>query len=161
MNTPPDHLEEELRRLRPQDLPVPLRARLGHARRTGLAEVSARQMARRRYTLTALAALMTLGVGSWWLLQSAPEPTAAPPSPAMIADRQEDPASFGMRAVRMEQHLANRIDDGVFIMGDRIGVQQFRYQFVDTVIWEDPRDGSTIEMSVPREEIVLVPLAAF
>jgi hypothetical protein len=161
MSTPPDPLEEELRRLRPLDVPVPLCARLGHARRTGLAEVSERRIARRRFTLTALAAVVTLGIGSWWLLKPAPDPAVSPPSSAMIADRQENPASFGMRAVRMEQHLANRIDDGVFIMGDRIGVQQFRYQFVDTVVWEDPRDGSTIEMSVPREEIVLVPLAAF
>lgn len=159
--TPPDPLEEALRRLRPQDLPVPLRARLGHARRIGVGEYSARQLVRRRYTLSALAAVVTLGLGSWWLFNPSPqdEPVRAPA--AMLADRNENPASFGMRAVRMEHHLANRIDDGVFIMGDRIGVQQFRYQFVDTVVWEDPRDGSRVEMSVPREEIVLVPLAAF
>ena len=161
MTTPHDPLEEELHRLRPQDLPAPLCARLGHARRTGLADASTRKTAKRRYLFSALAALLVLGLGSWWLLDSGNPQDPTRPTVSNLADRTENPASFGMRAVRMEQHLANRIDDGVFIMGDRIGVQQFRYQFIDTVVWEDPRDGSTIEMSVPREEIVLVPLAAF
>lgn len=63
--------------------------------------------------------------------------------------------------VRARNYLHNRVDDGLVFLNGGVTARQYRYQFVDRVVWEDPSDGSKIEMSVPREEIVLVPVHTF
>lgn len=60
--------------------------------------------------------------------------------------------------VKAENTLAAAEDEGVVMVGDNRAARQVRYHFVDTVVWENPMDGSTIEVSVPREEVVLIPL---
>ncbi len=49
-------------------------------------------------------------------------------------------------------------NEGVTLTGDNRPVQKLRYQFSDSYQWVNPDDGSTIEMTVPRERIILVPV---
>lgn len=45
-------------------------------------------------------------------------------------------------------------------MSDDLQAQQVRLHYVDTITWRDPRRNASIQWSVPREEVVLVPLQA-
>jgi len=49
-------------------------------------------------------------------------------------------------------------NEGMTLTGDNRPVQKLRYQFSDSYQWVNPSDGSTIEMTVPRERIILVPV---
>ncbi|MCC5807016.1 MAG: hypothetical protein JJU00_11875 [Opitutales bacterium] len=162
MNRPDnDPLEAELAGLRPKPLPPVLEQRLRAAPVRGAAARLPALCMRARFILP-LAAVLFLSLGgiAVWMWTHG---DADPGSPAVARTDPADTAapSPRMRPVRAENYLANRIDEGVFIVGNHIAARQYRYQFVDTVVWEDPRDGTTVEMSVPREEIVLVPIHSF
>jgi len=66
-----------------------------------------------------------------------------------------------MEAVSATNIYKNRLDEGLVLIGDGMAARRYRYQFVDRVTWRDPADGSEITLSVPREEVVLVPLHTF
>ncbi len=157
-----DPLEAELAKLRPKPLPPVLKNRLRAAPgRSAAARIPA-FMARARYVLP-LAAVLLLALGGLavWLWTHGDATRESPAVAQAAAEGSAAAPSPRMRPVRAENHLANRIDEGVFIVGSHIAARQYRYQFIDTVVWEDPRDGTTVEMSVPREEIVLVPIHSF
>ena len=51
-------------------------------------------------------------------------------------------------------------DEGVVLTSDQQPARQVRYLSEDTVKWRNPRTGADIEVSYPREEVVLTPIAA-
>ena len=59
--------------------------------------------------------------------------------------------------VRAENVFEGASDEGLTLTEDNRPVQKLRYRFSDTYRWENPEDGSTIEMVVPRERLLLVP----
>jgi len=50
------------------------------------------------------------------------------------------------------------IDDGVIGVQDDVPIRQLRNQVLQYVEWYDPQRKATVEMTVPREEIVLIGL---
>ena len=99
-----------------------------------------------------------------------PTPLSVPPDPepefadaVPLPEGLEDTrmAAAGFRPVRAQNALLSRVDDGLVTLEDGIPARRFRYQFLDTVVWEDPVDGALVEMTVPREELVVVPVRTF
>ncbi len=64
-------------------------------------------------------------------------------------------------AVGATQQLTNAFDEGIVYNDDEQMLRQFRYQFVDTVTMKNAINGSLYSMAVPREEVILVPVAIF
>lgn len=75
--------------------------------------------------------------------------------------RERASADEGFRPVRAENRLRNKVDEGIVFLRNGLAARQYRYEFVDRVVWENPRDGSKMEMEIPREEVVLVPVRTF
>ena len=51
-------------------------------------------------------------------------------------------------------------DEGVVLTTGQQPARRVRYLSEDTVKWRNPRTGADIEVSYPREEVVLTPIAA-
>lgn len=49
-------------------------------------------------------------------------------------------------------------DEGIILSSDNIPVRQLRYRFTDSMLLENPEDGSEVQLSMPREHLYLVPV---
>jgi len=78
------------------------------------------------------------------------------PSNALDSDQKD---SF--KPILAENRLTSRIDEGIVFLQNGISARQYRYEFIDRVVWKNPVDGATVEMEVPREEVILVPVQTF
>jgi hypothetical protein len=83
-------------------------------------------------------------------------------SPALVSavDAIEAPpaGSSNFRPDELEYRLMEATDEGLFLIDDGAPARRTRYQFVDSYRWENPDDGSTIRLSIPRDEVLLVRL---
>ena len=104
----------------------------------------------------AAAAALFLGVGVAFWTGSLSLPQEEPPTA-----RGTVAADEGFRPVHAENRLQNKVDEGIVFLQNGLPARQYRFEFVDRVVWENPRDGSKMEMEVPREEVVLVPVRTF
>jgi hypothetical protein len=104
----------------------------------------------------AAAAALFLGSGVAFWTGSLSLPHKEPPTGGGIVRPDE-----GFRPVHAENRLQNKVDEGIVFLRNGLPARQYRFEFVDRVVWENPRDGSTMEMEVPREEVVLVPVRTF
>jgi hypothetical protein len=60
--------------------------------------------------------------------------------------------------VRAENVFEGAQEEEFFLTKDQLPVQKVRYQFSDSYLWENPADGTSIEMTVPRERLFIVPV---
>jgi hypothetical protein len=147
-------------------------ARAGDRPRSRIAEVGARSP---RWSRLAPWLAMAAGIAFavlvlWWHPfagerggraadpEASGEVAAHPLAPSAGENGGEDSA---FRPVIARNSLRNRIDEGLVTLQGGLSARQYRFQFVDTVVWENARDGSRFEVSTPREEIVLVPVHTF
>lgn len=72
-----------------------------------------------------------------------------------------DGGADDFRPVLAENNLKSRIDEGIVFLRNGMTARQYRYEFLDRVVWENPSDGAILELEIPREEVVLVPVQTF
>ena len=65
------------------------------------------------------------------------------------------------RQVLTENNLRGRIDEGIVFLDNGLTARRYRYQFTDRVVWQNTVDGAVVELEVPRDEVVLVPVQTF
>ncbi len=65
------------------------------------------------------------------------------------------------RPVLAENNLKNRIDEGIVFLRNGLTARRYRYEFVDRVVWKNPTNGAVMEMEIPRDEVVLIPVQTF
>ena len=63
--------------------------------------------------------------------------------------------------VLAENNLKERIDEGIVFLDNGLTARRYRYEFIDRVVWRNPSDGAIVEMEIPREEYVLIPVQTF
>lgn len=137
-----DNLEAELMGLRPRALRPGLAARverdLGRPRRLRYGWV----------WLTIPAAALFAAAALYWA-----RPPASPvgAAPALVADAAFKPV--GVRDV-----LLNSRDEGYVVLADGRTARRMVEAHVDTITWRNPRSAASIEWSVPREELRIVPV---
>ena len=160
--------EARLRSLKPVQAGSELETGIAEALRQSARE---RRMAKLRSALSwggmALAAslLMTFG----FLLfngRFALEPKASgpPPSSAVAVEEKSESslsAPDAFKPVLAENTLQNRVDEGIVFLRNGLTARRYRYEFVDRVVWRNPVDGATVEMKIPRDEVILVPVQTF
>lgn len=181
-------LEDELAALRPRAPDPMVRARLEKAldpesgadrRRSRSTSEPVPFRWERWGTAIAAAAGLALALGVYFFGPFRDDPVGSPSqkevasAPAVAAATDEPPAEVALgasggseeepryRPVKAENVLKNRIDEGVIVLENGLSARRYRFQFVDTVVWEDPSNGSQFEISTPREEVVLVPMLTF
>lgn len=65
------------------------------------------------------------------------------------------------KPVLAENNLKNRIDEGIVFLRNGLTARRYRYEFVDRVVWKNPTNGAVMEMEIPRDEVVLIPVQTF
>lgn len=63
--------------------------------------------------------------------------------------------------MRAQNELQKRVDEGLVFLDNGVAARRYRYEFIDRMVWENPEDGTRMEMAIPREEFVLVPVHSF
>ncbi|NDV61148.1 hypothetical protein G0Q06_01650 [Puniceicoccales bacterium CK1056] len=90
-----------------------------------------------------------------------PVPTGAEP----IALQAEPPAPEEtldtFQPVLAENNLQSRVDEGIVFLRNGLTARRYRYEFLDRVVWKNPSNGAVVEMEIPRDEVILVPVQTY
>ena len=107
--------------------------------------------------LGAVAAVLVACTGVFFALLNNFGPT---PDGGTIANKTTpaNPAAPTFHPVSAEDVFEGIRDGGVFLSEDGEPVRELHYHFSNSFRWENPDDGSVIEMKVPRERNFLVPV---
>ena len=81
------------------------------------------------------------------------QPIAAPTAPAVAA------AEPDFEAEDITHELVSAEDGGVIYEDDQEPARLVRYSTLEHHVWTHPRTGARLEVEVPREDIVLIPIA--
>lgn len=98
--------------------------------------------------------LMGVGIGLWsgglrWGNEEA------------LVENGQEASQDGETRVRAQNELQKRVDEGLVFLDNGVAARRYRYEFIDRMVWEDPEDGTRMEVAIPREEVVLVPVHSF
>jgi hypothetical protein len=161
-------LETELMRLRPA---APTRDFLARMERE-LSVPVARRPAPRWWlwagalpAAAAFAVLLTFAGRNWPsadanrgpVAQSAPAiPMPVLPAPSPAATSPEMPAAF--KPIAAENVLYSARDEGLVTLEDGTPARRERFNYVDTIVWKNPRTNASVRWTVPREEVRVVPV---
>jgi len=155
-------LENELKQMRPRSVPAPL---VGRVAEEFAAEPKVKRgllAGWRTWILPAgAAALLAVTVTSIPFLVREPDAT---PAPSTATSQQQVTVtaapSAKLQPVRATNVLYEAVNEGVVRLDDDTLARQVRFQYLDTITWEDPRSGVSLQRTVPREEIYFVPVTA-
>lgn len=162
-------LENELKQLRPRALPAPLVGRIAEK----LAEPprSRSPLADWRTWIlpAAAAALLAVTVTSIPFLvreKSVTPEAAAVQMPAIQPAITPATTTFTstqsprLHPVRATNVLYDAVDEGIVYLDGETPAQRMRLSYLDTITWENPKGGASLQWTVPREEILFVPVTA-
>ncbi len=88
-------------------------------------------------------------------------PTAMDMAEVEIPAAQEPASPSKYIPAKVSHVLMNALEEGIFYIDDHIPVRKMRYSFVDTFTWKNPADGSSLQVTVPREEVLMVHLNTY
>lgn len=161
--------EERLRQFRPGPVPSGLETRIGQA-----LEAGARASRRRRMGSTiawggiivAASVLITFGVLLFngrlnFASGGNPVPAAAAQSSANSNLPGTGQPADTFAPVLAENNLQNRVDEGIVFLRNGLTARRYRYEFLDRVVWKNPATGAVVEMEIPRDEVILVPVQTY
>lgn len=158
---------EQLRAMRPAEPSPALEKRISEsisAARRKTAYTRWRMWAAWGSFATAAAALVVFGLTLFQggaARQTLPPAGETPAEPPLVVGQTptEDPESF--EPVLAENNLKGRVDEGIVFLKNGLTARRYRYEFVDRVVWRNPADGAVVEMEIPRDEVVLIPVQTF
>lgn len=166
MSLHPDDLERELQQWQPAPLPEILAERLLAARTDALQPAASPtpqpwRIRSRLVMLGSVAAALALAAGALFQARRSFDPGRL-----MTSGTELPLASLGSASAGSSRYLpvdwGNMIlsaaDDGVVQHEDLGPARRLRYEAVETFRFRDPQSGATIQIEVPREDIVLVSL---
>ena len=161
--------EEKLRAARPADPPEELEKRLSIAiQKAGRHAKVARLRQLTGWGGMAVAAglLITFGIllfnGRLDLNGLSSGEALADRTPADVSELQAGAGrEDGFTPVFAENNLKSRVDEGIVFLRNGLTARRYRYEFIDRVVWQNPSDGAVVEVEVPRDEVVLVPVQTF
>jgi hypothetical protein len=156
--------ENQLRKAQPLQPRDGLAGDIGHA----LREAGRRRHMRQWRALmawgglaVAASVILTFGILLFNGRFSLAAPTPELPSRQAVAADPGPGQADDFRPVLAENNLKSRIDEGIVFLRNGLTARRYRYEFIDRVVWENPADGAVVEMQIPREEVVLVPVQTF
>jgi len=65
-----------------------------------------------------------------------------------------------LRPVRATNVLYDAVNEGVVRLEDNSLARRMRLNYLDTITWENPKSGAQLQRTVPREEILFIPVTA-
>ena len=70
-------------------------------------------------------------------------------------------ADLAFRPSSLENRFVGASDDGIIGAVGDVSFRRVRYQLMDTYQWANPDDGSRLEMIIPREEVLFLPVVTY
>lgn len=146
------HLEAELKGLRPAPVPTALIARVeaelaGPPAAAAPARPLGGHVAWFWPFLTAAAAALAMTF--------APQPTA----PASSGQGSLAQGEATLKPIKAENVLVSARDEGLVTLPDGTPARRARLQYVDTITFQNPRTNASLVWTVPREEVRIVPVS--
>ena len=166
MNDPQDTLDQLLQEHFHRQLDPQLgRAASTFAQQIAAARAPRTQMRPRRLMIWCLwaAGAMAASVGIVWGVAVVRHPLSQPG----ISEQPKKPASsasspLATAEIPIENIIAYRtLDEGPVLLDDHCPVRQLRRQVLQTVQWYDPQAKANVQITVPREQIVYVPMPSY
>ncbi len=156
-------LEAALRELEPVEVPRELEARIFEIFEGRVSEASGGTGSKVvRFpvlrSIGAAAAIAIAATGVLFAVINTMDRSRSGNGGPLAGDATQLPTSATFVPVRAENVFQGAQDEGVYFTDERVPVRQIRYQFSNSFRWENPQDGSTIEMTVPQEKLFIVPL---
>ena len=163
-------LESELRAFQPRQPTAALEGRVAQALATALAPAPAipwwQQLGFRRPLAAFTWGVATPAAAACAVLllhaQSVVVPRAVAPNrqqSAVPVKTVAETASGGFEPAKTSNVIYQTDDEGVVYNDDQQPQRQVRYRSNETLAWRNPQTGAQVEVSYPREEVVLTPLA--
>ena len=78
-----------------------------------------------------------------------------------IESRESISGKNAFQPILAQNNLKDRVDEGIVFLGDGLTARKYRYEFIDRVVWKNPSNGAFVEMEVPRDEVVLIPVQTY
>ena len=75
------------------------------------------------------------------------------PGPAPVAADSDT-----LKPVAAENVLVSTRDEGLVTLEDGTPARRERRQYIDTITWQNPRTNASLKWSLPREEVLVVPV---
>lgn len=69
------------------------------------------------------------------------------------------PGEVSLKPVAAENLLVSAQDEGVVTLDDGTQARRERRRYIDTITWRNPRTNASLIWSVPREEVLVVPIS--
>jgi len=69
------------------------------------------------------------------------------------------PAPRALSPVAVRDVLVDSRDEGYVLLADGWPARRLREAHVDTIVWTDPRSASSLQWSVPRVEVRIIPVS--
>jgi hypothetical protein len=160
-------LEEQLRQLKPRAPRAEVRFRIeGELAKAGRSRKLKRFRTVSAWTGMAAAAsiLITSGIllfNGRMSLDAPVEEQLLPEEPPLTVGQIPDEPVDAFEPVLAENNLKSRVDEGIVFLKNGLTARRYRYEFVDRVVWRNPADGAVVEMEIPRDEVVLIPVRTF
>jgi hypothetical protein len=156
-------LEAELQQLRPRALSPAARARFETA---GPTEPRPRAALVWLWSGVGAAAAVVMFVAGGWLLTSGKRPTNVETRPGLAVQQPAVARTPGAEMGRLVPTRALNVlfdatDGDVVRFADDTAARPVRLRYVDTITWRDPAGRASLQCTVPREEIYLVPVVAY
>ena len=162
-------LEQELKRLRPRSLPAPMVGRIaGELAAEPPAKRSAVSQWRSWILPAAAATILAVAVTSIPFV-TRDRTSATTPQKTSVANPPHDQtpkvaasvdATSKLRPVRATNVLYDAVNEGVVRLEDNTLARRMRLNYLDTITWENPQNGAQLQRTVPREEILFIPVTA-
>ena len=161
--------ENELRSLRP--LPVKPKVMAGWLDFGSGADIELRQDSEKRLSpfrrpMWLLAALVCLTgfLGALVVRQGWDEiKSNATQTETLVGDPTDTPLMVDLTfsPSSLENRFVGASDDGIIGAVGDVTFRRVRYQLMDTYHWANLEDGSSLEMIIPREEILFLPVVTY
>jgi hypothetical protein len=149
----PDLEEHELDRILPQHLAARLERHVGNAEAAFATHLSRTRRLRLTSACALAGAALAASVAAFVLFN----PFRHTPPPSLSLNRPVPELLAASPATDVECTVFSRtFDDGTFVIGGDIPVRRLRREIVQTVEWFDPQQEAHIQVSLPREQVVLV-----
>lgn len=94
-------------------------------------------------------------------LEPPPESADGTSDAVAVQAQQSEPRRGSFEPVLAQNNLKERVDEGIVFLGNGLTARRYRYEFIDRVVWKNPASGAVVEMEVPRDEVVLIPVQTY
>lgn len=154
--------EEQLRSIRPVPHGPRLENRIAEAIRIAEArQRTQRWRARMAWVGVAMAASVLI-VSGLSLFRENRVPSVGE---SVVADPLEVPPAESaepvFEPVLAQNNLQDRVDEGIVFLKNGLTARKYRYKFIDRVVWRNPANGAVVDVEVPRDEVVLIPVQTY